>query len=177
MIETKTAPNLPNFLPCCSFGIMLRCGSLCLLALCGSVVLMVVSWWWFVSKIKSAKLCSFCCILKAWHMGANMIHGCKRGLGIIGGRGGAFGWTLGFGHVWDRRIWPVTSQVRIVRKPANSGTCCTKCDQYRIAGVVVCINWRAKTWHAGAVSFYNMFLDYRLIRILRLRWTDRHSLV
>ena len=52
----------------------------------------------------------------------------------------------------------------------------TECDQYRIAGVVVCINFMAKTWHVGAVSIYNMFLYGRLIRILRLRWTARHTL-
>ena len=64
----------------------------------------------------------------------------------------------------------------MVSKPANPETCCTKCDQYRIAGVVVCINFRANTWHVGAVSLYNMFPDGRLSRILRLHWTALHSL-
>ena len=41
---------------------------------------------------------------------------------------------------------------------------------------VVCINFRTKTWHVGAASIYNMFLDGRIIRILRLRWTAWHSL-
>ena len=45
------------------------------------------------------------------------------------------------------------TQVRMVSKPANPETCCTICDQYRIAGVVVCKNFRAKTWHVGAVSY------------------------
>ena len=47
----------------------------------------------------------------------------------------------------------VITQVRMVSKPANPETCCTICDQYRIAGVVVCKNFRANTWHVGAVSY------------------------
>ena len=39
----------------------------------------------------------------------------------------------------------VITQIRMVSKPANSETCCTKCDQHLIAGAVVCINLRAKT--------------------------------
>ena len=70
----------------------------------------------------------------------------------------------------------VITQVRMVSKPANPETCCTICDQYRIAGVVVCKNFRANTWHVGAVSLYNMFPGVRLSRILMLHWKARHSL-
>ena len=59
--------------------------------------------------------------------------------------------------------WSVITQVRMVSKPPNSETCCTKCGQSHIAGVVVCINFRLKTWHVGVVSIYNMLLDSLLI--------------
>ena len=29
-------------------------------------------------------LCNFGCILKAWHVGAHMAHGCKHGSAILG---------------------------------------------------------------------------------------------
>ena len=47
----------------------------------------------------------------------------------------------------------------------TQGGCCL----YKVQG-------EKMTCRGGAVSIYNMSLDGHLIRVLRLRWTSRHSL-
>ena len=79
----------------------------------------------------------------------SIAHGCKYGTWVQT-------WTWHFRGTLHESADPLTSvigvslgavitQVRMVSKPANPETCCTICDQYRIAGVVVCKNFRAKT--------------------------------
>ena len=79
----------------------------------------------------------------------SIAHGCNYGTWVQT-------WTWHFRGTLHKSADPLTSvtgvslgavitQVRMVSKPANPETCCTICDQYRIAGVVVCKNFRAKT--------------------------------
>jgi len=92
---------------------------------------------------RSAELCNSGCILKAWHMvqlwhlGANMdwhFRGTSANSAIVR-----------LASASGLIAMAVITQVRMVSKPANPETCCTICDQYRIAGVVVCKNFRANT--------------------------------
>ena len=76
-------------------------------------------------------------MVQLWHLGANMdwhFRGTSANSAIVR-----------LASASGLIAMAVTTQVRMVSKPANSETSCTICDQYRIAGFFVCINFRAKT--------------------------------